>query len=68
MKETQTRDETVEFFNAARLTEIAEDNGYDPADFLLFAIEEGVLEAEFESDEDFEVAVLDLCSAHRSSR
>lgn len=57
----------MEFFNAEKLIEIAAENRYEVDRFLRFAIRSGFLDCEFESGEDFEIAILDLCSAYRSS-
>ena len=57
----------MDFFNAEKLNEIAAENRYDLDCFLRFAVRSGFVDCEFESGEDFEMAILDLCSAYRTA-
>ena len=61
------RDEIMDFFDAEKMNEIAEENRYDLDCFLRFAARSGFMDCEFESGEDFEMAILDLCSAYRTA-
>ena len=61
------RDGIMDFFDAEKLNEIAAENHYDFDYFFRFADRSGFVDCEFECEEDFEMAILDLCSAYRTA-